>query len=738
LIMGVALPFINYLVDKNWSYIWDNPQNKIAYEKRMLINLRRDRNHPSVVMWVTSGNFFGHSQDQNPLNIGMTNWVTNNTNFQRNAKAGTEAIDIIKKHDPTRPVITHHGTYVGDVHTLNFYLDLIPLQEREEWMSYYANHGQLPFIGIEFGTPLFCTFLRGRNGFGNNIKSEPLVTEFAAMYLGNDAYTKEPQNYRSLLRNNFISEQTYKPMDNPPILLENMWSFQQIQALFTKNTWRSWRTYGIPGGLLPWTNGHGWSRTDSANVLVKMKPFESGRRGMYYPTVKLGDLKDFQEPAYKVHAAGKAFIENNNETLAYIAGPSSVFTAKDHNFKTGEMVEKRIFFFNDTRAIQDCNWSYEVKIQNKLIASGKGKELIPIGDKKSAVLYFTTPQEITNAKADGEIILSANIGKNLHADTFKFRVFKREAIKGNKDVYVYDPVGKTSAMLTALGYQVKIWNGELNQPLILIGREVLSKNYKLPFSLEDYIQKGGKVVVFNQQDSVLEKSGFRLSKFVSRYVFPIENNKITGLLDKLDLRNWRGEGTLVNPYPDYIHSAYERAPDNTPIYGWHWGNRGSVATHAIEKPHNSGWTPLLECEFDMAYSPLLELNYGNGKLIWCSLDLEDHAEVDPAAEILTKQLLNYAQNTNPKPRNKNTLFIGIDNEKQQLDQLGLIYKVAQKVEANAELIICGTLNTYQQKQIEKYVQNGGKIIILPRTKEETYFGVNYTQDENFEGGKTIP
>lgn len=738
LIMGVALPFVAYLVDKNWSFIWDEAHQKADYEKRMLINLRRERNHPSVVMWVTSGNFFGHFQDQNPLNIGMTNWVTNNVNFQRNAKAGKEALDIIKKHDPTRPVTTHHGTYVGDVHTLNFYLDLIPLQEREEWMSFYADHGQLPFIGIEFGTPLFCTFLRGRNGFGNNIKSEPLVTEFASMYFGSKAYTKEPVNYRMLLKDNFIEGQTYKGMDNPPTLLENMWSFQQVQALFIKNTWRSYRSYGMPGGLLPWTNGHGWSQKDSANTMVNMKPFETGRRGMYYPTVRLGDLKDFQSPAYTVQPAGQELIKNNNETLAYIAGSSLAFTAKDHSFKTDEQVEKQLFFFNDTREIQTCKWASQIKVEGKIISSAKGEELIPIGGKKSSTIYFTAPPKIGEGKVDGEIVLKATIGTNIHVDTFKFRVFRPEETKGDKEVYVFDPVGKTSTMLMALGYDVKNWNGEKNMPFLIIGREVISKNYKLPFSLENYIKDGGKAIVFNQQDSVLERSGFRLSKFVSRYVFPINHNKVTGSLDEYDLRDWRGVGTLIKPYPDYMNTTYEKSPDGSPLYGWHWGNRGSVATNAIEKPHNSGWTPLLECEFDMAYSPLLELNYGNGKLIWCSLDLEDHAETDPVAEKMTKQLIHYAQTLSLKPRNKITLFLGNEQEKNQLDEVGLVYQFATKVQKNADLIICGTLDVAQQNEVINYVKAGGKILVLPRSQAQNYLGVMYGYDQNFEGGKTIP
>ena len=57
--------------------------------------------------------------------------------------------------------------------------------------------------------------------------------------------------------------------------------------------------------------------------------------------------------------------------------------------------------------------------------------------------------------------------------------------------------------------------------------------------------------------------------------------------------------------------------------------------------------------------PLMELDYGKGRLIWCMLDLEDHvAEDDPVALRLAGQLMNYAENASLTPKARRTIYCG--------------------------------------------------------------------------------
>jgi hypothetical protein len=158
-------------------------------------------------------------------------------------------VGFIKAADPTRPVFIHNGGSVGDIYTINNYLNFIPLQEREEWLSAYARNGDMPLMYVEFGTPVNISMMRGRNGFQRAYVSESWLTEFASIYLGNDAYKLEPADYRKRVAEIFIKDQTYqwsqqmRERDYAP-------SWMRLQDLFISNTWRSWRTMGMTGGMI--------------------------------------------------------------------------------------------------------------------------------------------------------------------------------------------------------------------------------------------------------------------------------------------------------------------------------------------------------------------------------------------------------------------------------------------------------------------------------------------------------
>jgi beta-galactosidase len=728
----------NDYLDKWNALIGSN--GKQNWEPRMVAELRRYRNEPSVLMWSNSPNFFGHSDDQNPFRIGKKKLEGSINNVEDKRMKilipiGEDIVTTIKKYDPTRPVFMHQGAMVGDVYALNSYLNFIPLQEREEWLSEWSKKGEVPYMVVEFGTPLHVTFSRGRKGFGASIHSEPWMTEFSAIYLGNEAYKLETPQYRQLIRDSFKGTQYYNSLMGKSEI-DYAPAFQKIQQLFDTNTWRSWRTFGMSGGMIPWNNSQGWQNITKNDDKVTVGKFTPNHRGPYLEKVRK-KLWDYLQPsAYKIQPGGEAIIQNNGPTLAWIAGSQEAFTAKDHNFNPGQKLEKQVVIINDTRQSQNFDFYWEVKIGNKKIADGSKSGNINTAGKQFFPINATFPKDFSQ-KEDGEIYLKAKVGDFTHEDRFSFRVFPPLS-KDNRALMVFDPVGKTTTFLKQLGYRVTPWNGNPNKnDVLIIGREALSSGGKLPGDFENFIKNGGRAIAFTQNPSWLSNNiGFRVSPHLSRRVFPINNNHpIVSGLDATDLRDWIGESTLIEPYRDLQKTGenpYQK-------YGWRWGGRGAVSSASMEKPHRSSWRPILESEFDLAYAPLMELDYGKGRLILNTLDVEDHGLKDAAAAKITQQLINYATTAPVSPKANQVILIGDDSDGNLLNDLGVIY--TQENGSNSftpgNLYVIGAKQTPKESDLNAFLNKGGKVLFLPR-QSNNLFGVTIAPVKDFHGSLNVP
>ncbi|MGK7925847.1 MAG: beta-galactosidase, partial [Spirulina sp.] len=576
---------------------------KQEWKAKMLRELRRDRNHPSILFWANSPNYFGHSDDQNPRRIGIQEFSggltqVENERIEKIRPLARDILETIKQYDPTRPVMMHQGGFFGDIYALNSYLNLIPLQEREEWLSHWQEFGEMPYMVVEFGTPLHPTMMRGRNGFVRSIFSEPLLTEFSAIYWGNEAYQLETSAYRQKIADYFLGEQKYKNFHGQPELFFSP-AFQQLQQLFITNTWRSWRTMGITGGMIPWENAQGWDILPEGRERVNLETLKEGHRGVYLPRIEKRFFNYLQSPSYRLYPAGNALLTNNSETLAWIAGHPH-FTSKDHNFSSGENLAKQLVLINDSRDNQSFSITWTIRVGKRSIASGEKTGTLQPAQNLFCPINSDLPEVVT--KTDGQIQLKAKIGDRVHSDRFNFRVFP-PPVHRDRPVTLFDPIGKTTQMLKRLGFSIRDRNIH-NDSLFIIGREALSSKAKIPIDLESFVREGGRVLILTQHPQwFADRANFRVAKHLSRRVFPLQSHHpILQGLDELDLRDWRGESTLVEAYPNTLKTGQEWTEKGTPKYGWHWSNRGTVSSAMLEKPHLSSWRPILEGEFALAYS----------------------------------------------------------------------------------------------------------------------------------------
>lgn len=703
-----GLPLSGIMPHMGWMGGNVNSPSKLAsYRATAERLMRRYRNHPSIILWGTSGNMMGGSRD--PRYVGRREAATasellRGSQSARVIPAAEQGVSVIKALDSARPVLIHNGGPAGDFYTLNNYLNFIPLQEREEWLSHYAQHGDMPLMYVEFGTPVSLSLMRARNGFQSAPVSEMFLSEYTASYLGDSAYQLEPAAYRKRSAELFEKNQTYswhlglKERDYAPAWL-------QMQNLFIRNTWRSWRTMGITGGMIAWDTGY--ARSDG-----------------------------------KLTPAGEALRDNNGPTLAWIAGaarPGDVaeLTAKDHSYFAGETVSKQIALLNDTRAPQKYSLQWTASVSDKTVGNGQESGELGVGQTLFVSLEFAAPT--VSGKTDGAILLEASIGNTSHADRFEFRVWPRPQPERGA-VMVFDPEGKTTAMLRSLGYTVIPWDGRAKPQLLVLGRNSLTRADQLPGDWKAFVQNGGRVLLSGHDPHWLRGNlGVRVSFYQSRRVWKIGDNAALQGLDELDLRDWRGQSTLLDPHPDYNTASgpdVQLAKTTYPYAGWRWGTRGTVASAAIEKPHRSGWTPLLESEFDLAYAPLMELNFGTGKILWSQLDLEDHAIIDPAARQLARSVIAHAATTPLSPRVAVT-YIGGDAGKTLLQSLGVRFQSATALPKGG-LVVVGPDALVEEAPLEDFARDGGKVLFLPRQKTEGASGLQLRQESDFVGSLRVP
>ena len=672
-----------YIMNARGRLVWQENQPRAL--ERATVWMRRYRNHPSVVMWVAGFNFFNNAVDADPRHIGRRGWDQNDQRWQRILAAGEEMFDKLRKLDPTRVYYSHAGADTGDVYTMNCYLDLLPLQEREDWLSEWAQSGEMPVSMVEFGTPMDCTFRRGRHGFTSNVTSEPLLTEYAAIYFGNDAYAGEEPKYRQYLHDLFQSGMLYGSSENK---LDEYANNHKIQQLYRTNTWRSWRTAGLPGGLRTWS----W-------------------------------IQD-------------ALKEVNGPTLAWIAGSAEAYTTKDRHFRSGQKIEKQIVVINDTRRPQDFTATWTAVVGGKEVDRGQVQGNLAVSEIRFIPFQVIAPVVEPGGKADGAITLTAMIGGTTHEDTFALRVFAPDRSEKG-EIAVVDPNGMTSKMLADLGYVPHAWEGR--PPLVVIGRNALRDDPMVAAKLEAYVRTGGRAVIYAQNPQWMAQAlGWRVCPEVSRRVFAV-NSPLTEGIDADDLCDWTGSSTLIEAYPEY-HGDYLRGNErDQPYAGWHWGNRGGVTSAAVEKPHRSGWRPLLECEFDLAYTPLMELDYGKGRLLLCTLDLEDHVALDPAARCLAERIISYAAHAPLPTPVQRVVYVGDAEGRKWLDEIGVGYQSSDSVDTSAGLLLIGPDAVIDSATLNAYLEEGGKVFFLPCSQAQGWLGTSLQPaPAQFAGSLSVP
>ena len=674
-LMSFSLPHLNQF---GWKLDDLSVRNRFTWMTRSII--RKVANNPAVVMYAMNHNSCGYYGDQNPLKIdGKYRRETDeDTEFplpgnRRNQASHAEK--IVKSIDPTRLVYHHESGNLGDLHSVNIYLNWAPLQERSDWMKHWAANGVKPVFFVEWGLPHISSWssYRGPAFIWRTKAFQSLwATEYAAAELGEDAYrqasvfggdaiaheqklweTKQP----------FAWSELNKPVSKYPF-------YHQVMAKYATDNWRSHRTFGV-SAMLPWDQGALWETPKNVNPKAHVNDLSVLKQPGLFPDRMNAMPSQFiygktAPEGWEPTALGEAFLRWNQDTCAFIGGADEDYTLnsvtdKTHSYRQGETIRKTIVLINDTRKtrVVTVDWrcqsirkSFKAKLKPGTVATYPIS--CTVGDSGLETHTFGSRIMITAKFDNGDV----------WKDQFDFQTLPPlDKLLEGFSAWIYDPKGLTTKYLQEISMlelkpleaDATVDFEQIKEPII-IGREALDDPAHITW-LADAIQKGRLLIFEQSYDALTKRLGFRANihglreLFVTKSIHHAFIDCVSPMEDDEEraantaLKNWRGDSTLTPPFLDLPEHETHNPKwnwmgfENTRV--WTAGNHGNVASVLIEKPEIGNWRPLAVGGFDMQYTPLLELIVDKGRTIFCQLDVTNRTENDPVADRIACRLIHY-------------------------------------------------------------------------------------------------
>ena len=664
MLMAFSLPHV-----KDFGYKLDDPKVAELYRQQAAWLIRRARNHPSVILYAMNHNATGYYGDQNPMKIDGVYEIPETSAsksawWERNRKQARITDALAKAIDPTRPVYHHQSGNLGDLHTVNCYLNWAPVQERSDWTEHWAAEGVKPLFFVEWGLPHISSWssYRGPQFIWRCEAYQSLwAAEFAAQVRGDAAYRDDAAAARALDHEEALWARgkpfAWSTLNQPLRQLEQ--NYQAVQAHFANDNWRSHRAWGV-SAMLPWDQGDFWKRleaTPPAEVKDALKSLKCP--GIAPDRLLAGDqfVQDLGAPeAFAPTAAGQAMRRWNMPDCAFIGGPAEAFTEKDHLFTPGAAVRKSLVILNDRRRAQTVGWAWRLCKNSEIVASDSGRVSVGPGGKSLVPVSFFMPRRATDGSG---YLLAATFdfeSSPTRQDSLSLTAIRPPAVPASgAPVLLYDPHGLTAALFDRLRVPYVRFDGGREpgtNEVVVIGREALDGS-AVPWLAK--LSEGLRVLVFEQRAAVLEGGlGFRVAERGARALFPRATHPATRGFGAESLRDWTGAATLLPPHLLGLPDAETHDPkwrwcgfENTRV--WRCGSRGNVASVLIEKPARGDWRALVDGEFDLQYAALLEnVVAGRGRVIFCQLDVTGRTEPDPVADRLVVNLLGYLGQAGPE------------------------------------------------------------------------------------------
>ena len=591
-------PYIGKMRDK----IRKDPKAREEYERHMKLNMRQYRNHPSMIGWYLTVNMICPRWNMWPEKLGQ---IAGKGPGDKNINA---AAAIGKKHNPNTIFFAHADGSNGDMSSSNLYLNFTPLQEREEWLSQWSEKGTFPWHGAEFGQIYYGSYWQRRNF---------IFTELMAIYYGEKAYQQEPAVGLANTVDMSIDNVSHHGTTNKNFsLFKDYPIFWDFQKEITWRTNRSWRTFGLNGGLIH------FNLKDSYGIPPDRKKGGCDKYGYMKKFYK--SKPEWANPAFDIYQLG------NKDFLGYIGG-YPLHTDKTHAYYSGKEIEKQAVFVWDGPGKKEfkADWKMSDKSGNK-IAGGSFSEKMSTGEIKFHKISVKAPNVKVKTSYKFELTYYEkrnNKEKEIFRDSLNCEVYpnKIPQIAFKETVKIIDPSGKDIAILKKFGIKYKVIKQIKDigkSKYLIIGKNALENNNIDLNSAQ--LAEGLQILVLPQTPKSWQSLGFKVQDTMSRLVFLRDkNNPAFANITPEMLQNWAGAPDYGKPYGAVMNHDNQRGP--------RWTRNMTVAGLMLQIPERSGFIPLIDGEFDLNFAALLRYKYGKGDITFCTLDFEDRVGIAPAA-----------------------------------------------------------------------------------------------------------
>ncbi len=663
-----------------YDWLAADADTKNGYAAHAAYYVKAAGSHPSVVMYSMSHNATGYSEDMNPDMIdgiagSRDSWASNNVKRALRAEA------IVKRLDPSRIVYHHSSGNLSSMHTSNFYTNMAPVQELDDWFEHWSTKGVKPMFTCEYMVPctwdwtMYRGWYKGTRTFGSAVVPwEFCIAEWSSQFLGDRAYQigePEKRNIRWEAQQ-FRAGKLWHRWDYPNQIGSVV--FDEMHAIigrYLNSNWRAFRTWGV-SAISPWEYHFFWTLRSGVNQSRKQLKvdWEQLQRPGFSADYIEGrhqrmDMA-FERADWIPTADGQAILRNNMPLLGYIAGKPAAFTSKDHNFTPGQAAEKQLIVINNSRQTVTCDCRWSLALPQPM--AGAKEVTIPTGQQERVSLRFELPATLAPGKYDLTATFKFSSGET-QADAFTIHVMPRpESPKATAKIALFDPKGETAKLLAAMAIQCAPVDAKADLSafdILVVGKGALTADGAAPDIAR--VRDGLKVLMFEQTPEVLEQRlGFRIAEYGLRQVFKrVPDHPLLAGLDAENLRDWRGEATIQPPRLKYELSPRFNGAPTVKWCGievsrvWRCGNRGNIASVLIEKPARGDFLPILDGGYSLQYSPLMEYREGKGMVLFCQVDVTGRTEDDPAAERLARNILSYVcdKSWQPTPQRK-AIYIG--------------------------------------------------------------------------------